>query len=377
MILTNINDLPSSILVTSTDCEIIEFNENWSNNFLAFDPNITGRMSLYDFTPPPSRIFLQTHVIPTILKESSISEIYLNLLDMNEEPIPVLINAQRQQEKDNDRIIWSIFISKERRKLEAELQRRKQHAEDVAAKLEASTTALNRSNEMLSKFAAIVTHDLKAPIRHVSAASEIIQSRLDGEQYSDLKKILEVLRSGTVNMARIVDDLHRYSTLGNNHGDVKMLELKSFLNSIYELLGAPEDFVFEYQGELATITTLHVPFELVLRNLINNAIKHHDKEDGLISVLINKNAEYYKIIVKDDGPGIDPKHHKKIFEEFQKLSGSALGSGLGLSEVRRTVEFYGGEINVSSQVGSGAEFLFTWPIEIMIEDEVGLPTANP
>ena len=131
MILTNINDLPSSILVTNTDCEIIEFNENWSNNFLAFDPNINGRMSLYDFTPPPSRIFLQTHVIPTILKESSISEIYLNLLDKNEEPIPVLFNAQRRQEKDNDRIIWSIFISKERRKLEIELQRRKQHAEDV------------------------------------------------------------------------------------------------------------------------------------------------------------------------------------------------------------------------------------------------------
>jgi signal transduction histidine kinase len=97
--------------------------------------------------------------------------------------------------------------------------------------------------------------------------------------------------------------------------------------------------------------------------LINNAAKHHDKENGIITIDIEEKENQYQISVHDDGPGIEPQYHAKIFEMFQTLKSrdETEGSGMGLAFVRKILTNYGCEITVESRPGQGATFRFTWP----------------
>jgi signal transduction histidine kinase len=106
-----------------------------------------------------------------------------------------------------------------------------------------------------------------------------------------------------------------------------------------------------------------VPLETVLRNLMGNAIKHHHRADGCIRVTAIDLVDQVEFRIADDGPGIAPSFHERIFELFQTLQprDQVEGSGMGLAIVKKTVESLGGSITVDSDVGTGAMFRFTWP----------------
>ena len=106
-----------------------------------------------------------------------------------------------------------------------------------------------------------------------------------------------------------------------------------------------------------------MPLQQVLLNLIGNAIKHHDKKEGHIEVAVKIGIQHYTFSVKDDGPGIPPEFHEKIFQMFQTLKprDQVEGSGMGLAMVRKYVELAGGTLHLESSVGHGSTFSFTWP----------------
>lgn len=105
------------------------------------------------------------------------------------------------------------------------------------------------------------------------------------------------------------------------------------------------------------------PLELTLRNLIGNAIKHHDRADGIITIDAQEHETTIEFTVTDDGPGIPTEYHDRIFTIFQTLRplDEVEGSGLGLAIVKKTIESRGGIIVVQSGSGRGATFRFTWP----------------
>jgi signal transduction histidine kinase len=107
----------------------------------------------------------------------------------------------------------------------------------------------------------------------------------------------------------------------------------------------------------------HVGLEMVLRNLIGNAVKHHHREDGRIVIRTRDLGDWLEFLVEDDGPGIHPMYHKRIFELFQTLHprDQVEGSGMGLAIVKKLVESQGGIIELDSAEGKGARFRFTWP----------------
>jgi signal transduction histidine kinase len=110
--------------------------------------------------------------------------------------------------------------------------------------------------------------------------------------------------------------------------------------------------------------TERVPLETVLRNLVANAIKHHDRpQEGVVHISIEDLEDWVAFSVADNGPGIPPQHHERIFQVFQSLKprDQVEGSGMGLAIVKKTVESQGGQIEVESDVGQGATFRFTWP----------------
>src|SRR5690606_3636549 len=101
----------------------------------------------------------------------------------------------------------------------------------------------------------------------------------------------------------------------------------------------------------------------VFSNLISNAIKYNDKEEGLITIGFKESEEYYTFSVKDNGPGIDADYHERIFVIFQTLQerDAVESTGVGLAIVKKIVEWQGGTIWVNSEPGQGATFTFTWP----------------
>jgi signal transduction histidine kinase len=107
-----------------------------------------------------------------------------------------------------------------------------------------------------------------------------------------------------------------------------------------------------------------VALEVVLRNLLGNAVKHHHQpEGGHVWVSAQEKGDWIEFAVTDDGPGIDPQFHERIFGVFQTLKprDEVDGSGIGLALVKRLVEMRGGTIVVESSAGHGATFRFTWP----------------
>jgi signal transduction histidine kinase len=116
-------------------------------------------------------------------------------------------------------------------------------------------------------------------------------------------------------------------------------------------------------GALPAFVTHRAPLAQVLRNLIGNAIKHHDRAVGHIDVSVSAGADSIEFVVRDDGPGIPREYHQEIFQMFSTLKPRDVmeGSGMGLAMVRKILENRGGSIHVESAEGRGATFRFTWP----------------
>jgi signal transduction histidine kinase len=134
------------------------------------------------------------------------------------------------------------------------------------------------------------------------------------------------------------------------------------VRNVFDLLAPPPEFRLQADG-LPLLETQRVPLETVMRNLLGNAIKHHQRADGCIVVTAEERENMVEFRVSDDGPGIAPAFHERIFELFQTLQprDQLEGSGMGLAIVKKTVESMGGTITVESEAGSGATFCFTWP----------------
>ena len=166
-------------------------------------------------------------------------------------------------------------------------------------------------------------------------------------------------------MEKLLKDLLEYSRIGlkPEKSYDEMISGDELIQDITLLASIPDGFRMIVNKEFLPLKVNKMPLQLILLNLIDNAIKHHDKENGLIEIDIIESNLQYAVSVKDDGPGIAPIYHQRIFEMLQTLKprDQVEGSGMGLSIVRRHIELLGGTIRVESEVGKGSTFIFKWP----------------
>jgi signal transduction histidine kinase len=120
-----------------------------------------------------------------------------------------------------------------------------------------------------------------------------------------------------------------------------------------------------------------VPLELIFRNLLGNAIKHHDCATGHITITGQEAESFVEFAVSDDGPGIPRAYHDRIFQMFQTLRprDEVEGSGMGLALVKKTLEVHGEAIRVESAPGRGTTFRFIWPKAAPVQQECSTPAA--
>lgn len=225
---------------------------------------------------------------------------------------------------------------------------------------------LARSNRDLEDFAYVASHDLKAPLRGIDNAAKWLEEDLHDCLSDDSRNILLLMRSRINRMEKLLDDLLTYSRAGRTDTAVAETNVRSMIDNIIQVLSPPAHITVRVEGELPVIVTASAQLEQVLRNLINNAIKHHDKQQGEVVVSCAGNGESVEFFVRDDGPGIAPEFHDRIFKLFQTLRrrDEVEGSGMGLAVVKKLLEQQNSGITVHSRGdGTGAEFRFKWPVQ--------------
>jgi PAS domain S-box-containing protein len=222
---------------------------------------------------------------------------------------------------------------------------------------------LERSNRDLADFAYVASHDLKSPLRGIDNAAKWLEEDLR-DISTESRKILGLMRNRINRMEKLLDDLLTYSRAGRTDTAISETNVADIFDSIIEILSPPAHIKVRVEGVLPVIVTASAQLEQVLRNLINNAIKHHDKPSGEVVLSGKQVGDFVEFLVRDDGPGILPQFHKKIFQLFQTLKrrDEVEGSGMGLAIVKKLVEQQNSCITVHSNGnGTGTEFRFQWP----------------
>ncbi len=226
----------------------------------------------------------------------------------------------------------------------------------------AYTEELKRSNDELDKFAHIASHDLKAPLRGIDHLATWIGEDLDDKEA--LAEHLPMMHQRIGRMEKLLDDLLSYSSIGKTKESREEVDILTLTRQIFELSAPPPSYTLKLDGSLQPFLCEVTPLETVLRNLIGNAIKHRETDNGCVTISVKDLGDIAQIVVSDDGPGIAPQFHEKIFEVFQTLEprDSVEGSGIGLALVKKIVKTQGGTICVDSAEGEGTRFTVHWKI---------------
>ncbi|MGK3963784.1 PAS domain-containing protein [Sorangium sp. So ce118] len=232
---------------------------------------------------------------------------------------------------------------------------------DELAKL---TEALQRMNRELDQFAYITSHDLKAPLRGIANLSQWIEDDAREHLSDESKRNLELLRNRVQRMDSLIDAILEYSRVGRVRVPTEVVAVGPLIEEVVDLLSPPEGFRVEVAGPLPSVVAERTLLQQVFMNLVSNAIKHHhDKARGRVVVSAADAGAHWRFTVADDGPGIAPRFHEKVFVIFQTLQAreKSGGTGIGLALVKKIIESNGGTIALDSDVGRGASFSFTWP----------------
>jgi len=280
--------------------------------------------------------------------------------------ITCLISAEIIEINGEPCVVTVIKDISERKQAEEALQKLNGLLEQ---RVEERTADLRRSNQELDQFAYVASHDLKAPLRSIALLSSWIQEDAAQLLPPPSKVHFKKLQQRVERMETLLNDLLAYSRAGRQRHKPESVDSAALIGQIVDLLGFPASFTVSVRQPMPVLYTEQVALEMVLRNLIGNSFKHHHRpEEGHVWVAAHEETEWIEFSIGDDGPGIEPQFHERIFGIFQTLRprDEVEGSGIGLALVKRLVEMRGGAIQVESALGQGATFRFSWPKHIAI-----------
>jgi signal transduction histidine kinase len=228
--------------------------------------------------------------------------------------------------------------------------------------LEDTFTALHNRNNELDQFAYVTSHDLKAPLRGVMTVVRWIEEELAHELSSQMQQYLGMIKGRLGRLEDLINGLLIYARVGRTEQELEEVNVAELVREVVELV-VPAQFKVAVANPLPTLLTNRLRLEQVLTNLLSNAVKYHHTGAGTITIGCQDIGKCYEFRVQDDGPGIAPEYHEKIFLIFQTLRDrhTAESTGIGLSIVKKIVDEQKGSIHVESVAGQGAAFVFTWP----------------
>lgn len=253
--------------------------------------------------------------------------------------------------------------------------RKRQHAEadlqslnsQLEKRVSSRTLQLQEANNELETFSYAVSHDLRAPLRHMEGFSHVLQEKYGSSLPQEAQHYLGRIRSATTHMASLVEGLLQLSHLGTQLPNMSAVPLGSVFEAARREL-QPELLKREIDWRVGVLPVVEGDFVLlaqVFANLLSNAIKFtRGQPRAVIEVGNCERQGENPTFVRDNGVGFDPDHAGKLFGVFQRLhrQDEFEGTGIGLATVQRIIHRLGGRIWAESAVGQGATFYFTLPL---------------
>lgn len=251
----------------------------------------------------------------------------------------------------------------ERKAAREELLQRAEELATTNLMLARTTALLEQRNSELDQFAYVASHDLKAPLRAIANLAEWLGEDLSGQIPAENQRQLALLQSRVQRMEALINGLLEYARIGRHERQLTEVNVAQLIHGITDSLAPPPGFQIHLADPMPTFYTHHTALGQVFANLIGNAIKHHHHSQGTVTIHCRHQGEVLEFCVSDDGPGIAPQYHEKIFTIFQTLKArdDFESTGVGLSVVKKIVESESGRVWIESAVGQGSRFYFTWP----------------
>ncbi|WP_243688394.1 sensor histidine kinase [Geotalea toluenoxydans] len=241
----------------------------------------------------------------------------------------------------------------------------RKHAEQERERL---ITELQRSNAELQQFAYVSSHDLQEPIRMVTSYVQLLQKRYQGKLDEKAEMYISFIVEAAHRMSSLINDLLALSRVGRREREFMPVETELVVKEALDNLRV----AMEESGARITKDPLPMvmgdPVQLLqlFQNLIGNAIKYRKKEvTPEVQISAERKKNQWLFGIHDNGIGIEPQYHDKIFVIFQRLHQREeyQGTGIGLAICQKIVENHGGMVWVESTPGEGSTFYFTLPAE--------------
>ncbi|GAL71521.1 PAS domain-containing sensor histidine kinase [Jejuia pallidilutea] len=218
---------------------------------------------------------------------------------------------------------------------------------------------LEKSNDELQEYAHIVSHDLKSPLRSINALvswlKEDNKEKLDDASMQNFTLIETTLEK----MEQLISDVLEYSCVTTDESEKVAVNLDEVLLDLIKIMYKPEHVTIKILNKLPTLRGDKTKLQQLFQNLISNAIKFIDKEQGLININVKDVETHYQFSIEDNGIGIEERFHNKIFKIFHALNKSKDSTGIGLSIVKKIVDLHEGNIWLESEPNVGTTFYFT------------------
>lgn len=233
------------------------------------------------------------------------------------------------------------------------------------AELAYSNEALIRSNIELRNFAHVAAHDLQTPLRSIAGFAQLLQSSASSKLAGGEMEWLDLIVGNTRRLQELIHKLLEYSRLDSRARPFENTNLQELAEQVIAAMDGPirESGATITCNGLPTLSVDRPQLTQLFQNLIENALKYRSDQPPRIAVSCERQGDEWIFSVADNGIGIDPKHHQRIFEIFRRLHSYAgiPGTGIGLAICQRIVSRHGGHMWVDSEKGNGSVFHFSLP----------------
>lgn len=237
--------------------------------------------------------------------------------------------------------------------------------EHKAAELVRLTRDLAQSNRELDQFAYVASHDLKAPLRGIANLTQWIEEDAGPQLSGESREHMRLLQGRVHRMEALIDGILTYSRAGRVRAAPERVDTGALLREVIDLLDPGPGVDIDVPDDMPSLEAERVPMQQVFLNLLGNAVKYTkaERDDVRVSVRWRPVRDAFEFSVTDNGPGIAPEFHERVWGIFQTLQprDKVEGTGIGLSVVRKIVQSRGGDVWIESGEGQGATFRFTWP----------------
>jgi light-regulated signal transduction histidine kinase (bacteriophytochrome) len=235
-----------------------------------------------------------------------------------------------------------------------------------AEELAALNAELTRSNKDLEAFSYSVSHDLRAPLRHIVGYAELLKEGGQGNRSARDDRCIDTIIESSEYAGRLVDKLLGFSRLGRAELQLAQVDMNALVGETRKdvMQDAAGRKITWQLAALPTVTADLMMLRMVVRDLFSNAVKYtRDRDEAVIAVNCREEGDEYVFSVQDNGVGFDMEYVDKLFGVFQRLHRweDYEGTGIGLANVRRVIERHGGRTWALGEEGKGATFFFTLP----------------